>query len=134
LFALNTVICTLDRLYSIIKQKRPWQSFFPHIVHIGFLVALLGHLIGSVYGFKSQENIVFKGEPVPVPYTEGLSVRLEEVEVAYAPSGNLEMLKTTVTLLEGDKEALTDTIEINGPLIYKGKRPAYIQRYCILSC
>jgi cytochrome c biogenesis protein len=119
-FALNTVICTLDRLYSIIKQKRPWQSFFPHIVHIGFLVALLGHLLGSSYGFRSSGNIVFKGEPLSVPHTEGLSVRLEDVEIDYTPSGDLERLKTTVTLLEGDKEALTDTIEINGPLIYRG--------------
>jgi cytochrome c biogenesis protein ResB len=120
LFAVNTVVCTLDRLHSIIKRKRPWRSFLSHIVHIGFLVALLGHLIGSIYGFRSPGNIVFKGETAPVPNTEALSVRLEDVSMTFTPSGEVESLKTTVTLLEGDNEVVTDKIEINGPLIYKG--------------
>jgi cytochrome c biogenesis protein ResB len=120
LFALNTVVCTLDRLASIIKRKRPWQSFFPHIVHLGFLVALVGHLAGSTYGFRSPENFLFKGELTQVPDAEGLSVRLDDVEMSYSPSGDIDSLKTTVTLLEDDEEALTDAIEINGPLIYRG--------------
>src|SRR3972149_8647810 len=52
-FAVNTVVCTIDKVLAIVKNRRPWQAFFPHIVHIGFLIALVGHLAGSVWGFRS---------------------------------------------------------------------------------
>lgn len=119
-FTVNTAVCTIDRIYSIIKLKKPVQTFYPQIVHIGFLIALLGHLAGSVWGFKTYGNILVQGAAVPVPYAEGLMVRLENIDIKPGPSGDLESLKTKITLLQEDKEVLTDDIEINGPVIYKG--------------
>lgn len=120
LFTVNTAVCTADKVYSIIKTEKPWRSFFPHIVHIGFLVALIGHLAGSTWGFKSTGNIVFKGEDTPVPYQKGLFVRLEDVEAKASPSGELESLKTKVSLVKDKSTVLTDIIRINAPLIYDG--------------
>lgn len=120
IFTINTVVCTADKVYSIFRQKRPIQSLYPHIVHIGFLVALLGHLAGSAWGFKSNGNVLFKGEPKPVPHTSGLMVRLDDFEAKPSPSGDLESLKTRITLIKEDTGILTDDIEINGPVIYKG--------------
>lgn len=121
LFAINTAICTTDRVFSIIRNRSPWQTILPHIVHIGFLIALLGHLLGSSYGFKSPENFIMKGDSIAVPNSEGLKVRLDDVVVeGRANSKEIESLKTTVTLIEGAQEILTGDIEINGPLIYKG--------------
>lgn len=120
-FGLNTFVCTADKVWAVIRAKKPWQALFPHIVHIGFLVALLGHLAGSAWGFRSYDNMLYKGEIKPVPETAGLFVRLDGFEAKSSAEGGLEYLKTTVTLLDGDKkEILTGPIEINGPLIYKG--------------
>lgn len=121
LFAVNTVVCTADKIYAIVKNKRPWQSFFPHIVHIGFLFALLGHLAGSVGGFRSYGNVVFKGEMTPVPHQQNLFIRLDDMEMKGSPEGELEELKTKVTLLDGKgTEIKKGDIQINGPLLYKG--------------
>ena len=121
LFAINTFVCTIDRLYMIIRTKSAWQMILPHIVHVGFLIALIGHLLGSAYGFKSPENFIMKGDSLAVPTREGLKVRLDEVDVKATPDGReIESLKTTVTLIKDSKEILTGNIEINGPLIYKG--------------
>lgn len=121
LFTVNTAVCTIDKVYAILKNKRPWQSFFPHIVHIGFLIALLGHLAGSVGGFRSSGNLVFKGDSIPVPDESGLFLRLNDLEMKEGANGDLEHLRSNVTLLSADKsEILTGDIEINGPLIYKG--------------
>ncbi|MBI5491766.1 MAG: cytochrome c biogenesis protein ResB [Deltaproteobacteria bacterium] len=120
LFAVNTAVCTADRIYAIIKAHRPWQSFFPHLVHIGFFIALLGHLAGSVGGFRSYGHMVFKGDSIPVPESNGLYLRLDGVKVKQTPEGEPEEIKTGVTLLKDGSEILSDTIEINGPLIYKG--------------
>ncbi|MFQ5465879.1 MAG: cytochrome c biogenesis protein ResB [Thermodesulfobacteriota bacterium] len=120
LFAVNTVVCTAERLRSIVRLKLPVRTFFPHIVHIGFLVALVGHLASGAWGFRSYGNVLVEGRPAPVPHTEGLSVRLEGVETSSAPSGDLEDLRTTITLLDGERELLTEDIRINGPVIYRG--------------
>lgn len=121
LFAVNTFVCTVDRLYSIMRSGSPWQSILPHIVHIGFLIALIGHLLGSSYGFKSPENFIMKGDSVPVPMTDGLSVRLDDVDVETSPdTREITGLKSFVTLFDEGREVLSGDIEINGPLIYKG--------------
>ncbi|MBI3398349.1 MAG: cytochrome c biogenesis protein ResB [Deltaproteobacteria bacterium] len=120
IFAINTAVCTLDKLYSIFKDKRPWQSLFPQIVHIGFLIALLGHLIGSIYGFRSPGHFVFQGQTIQIPSQERLLLRFDDIEMKTSRRAGLEDLKTKVALLEDGKEILKDNIQINGPLIYKG--------------
>lgn len=120
LFAVNTAVCTADRVYSIIKIKRPWRSLYPHIVHIGFLIALLGHLSGSLWGFRSPGNVLFKDEPKAVPNEPGLLARFDDIEMKPTPEGDLDSLKVRLTLLKGTSEVLTKDVEINGPLIYRG--------------
>lgn len=120
IFAINAIVCTLDRLYSVLKDKKPWQTLLPQIVHIGFLIALLGHLIGSIYGFRSPANIVFQGQTIRVPYQQGLLLRFDDIEIKTSRKAGLEDLKTKVTLLKHGEEILKQDIQINGPLIYKG--------------
>jgi len=120
LFTINTVVCTLDKVFLILKSKRPVQSLFPHIVHVGFFIALLGHLAGSVGGFRSQGNVVFKGGSVPVPNAPGLTVRLNEMEIKGSEEQGLEYLRSNITLLKDGVEVKAGDIEMNGPVIYKG--------------
>ena len=120
LFTINTVVCTADKICSIVKARRPVQALFPHIVHIGFCVALLGHLAGSVAGFKTYGHTVFMGSSIPVPGQSALSLRLDDFELRETGEGELKYLKSTVTLIENGKEVKTDAIEINGPAFYKG--------------
>ncbi|MBI5969848.1 MAG: cytochrome c biogenesis protein ResB [Deltaproteobacteria bacterium] len=120
LFAINTAVCTVDKIYNIVKTKLPIQSFYPQIVHVGFLVAILGHLAGSVWGFKTYGNVLIKGAVAPVPRMEGLSMRLDGLETSQTPNGELTSVKTRITLIKDSKEILTDDIGINSPLLYKG--------------
>lgn len=120
IFAVNTLVCTLDRVYAILKNRRPIQSFFPHIVHVGFLIALLGHLVSSMAGFRSYGHVLFTGEPIPVPMNAGLSVRLDEMDIKTTSQGQLEDLRTTITILDGERAVKTDDIRINGPVFYNG--------------
>jgi len=89
-------------------------------VHIGFLIALLGHLIGSIYGFRSPGNLVFQGQTMQVPSQKGVSLRFDDIEIKASRSAGLEDLKTKVSLHKEGKEILRHNIMINGPLIYQG--------------
>lgn len=120
LFTINTAVCTLDKVSLILRSKRPARSFFPHIVHVGFLIALLGHLAGSVGGFRSQGNVVFKGGSAPVPNAPGLTVRLNEMEIKGSEERGLEYLRSNITLLRDGGEVKTGDIEMNSPVVYNG--------------
>ncbi len=120
IFTLNTIVCTTDKTIGIIRQKYPWQAFLPHLVHVGFLIAMLGHLVGATFGFKSPPTYISQGRLQPVPENPGLYIRLDSIEKEGNGYRDLKSLKTTVTLFDGAEKILTDTIEINGPLIYKG--------------
>ncbi|OGP13846.1 MAG: hypothetical protein A2052_06080, partial [Deltaproteobacteria bacterium GWA2_54_12] len=121
LFGVNAFVCTADKVYAVFKNRKPWAALFPHIVHIGFLIALLGHLAGSAWGFRSYGNVVFEGDSIPVPHAEGIFLRLDKSEMIVLPSGELDSLKTTVTLLDAKGENVAQgDIGMNSPLIHKG--------------
>jgi cytochrome c biogenesis protein ResB len=122
LVALNTIVCTADKVSSIIRGSKPKSALFPHIVHVGFLIAMLGHLVGSVYGFRSYENVIFMNEAINVPNTEELVVRLDDFEADISSTGNFKTLETTLTLIDPSDgtELLTKVISLNDPLIHKG--------------
>ncbi|HZX35561.1 MAG TPA: cytochrome c biogenesis protein ResB, partial [Thermodesulfobacteriota bacterium] len=120
LFAINTFVCTFDRLYSIIKMKRPWRSFLPQLAHAGFLVALLGHFTGSVSGFRSYGNVIVKGETAAIQAAEGISIRLNNTEVKNDKTGRPDFLKTSITVFEDGEEKKSGDAMMNSPLFYKG--------------
>ena len=121
LFGVNAFVCTADKVYAVFKNRKPWAALFPHIVHIGFLIALLGHLAGSAWGFRSYGNVVFEGDSIPVPHAEGIFLRLDKSEMIVLPSGVLDSSKTTVILLDAKGENVAQgDIGMNSPLIHKG--------------
>lgn len=120
LFAINTFVCTVDKIYSILKNKLPIRTFFPHIVHIGFLIALFGHLVGSLYGFRNPAIPVMKGEFISIPQQKNISIRFDDMDIKLSKTGMPTELKVMATVFENGKEILKDNIQINGPLLYKG--------------
>jgi hypothetical protein len=119
LFALNTFVCTIDKLYRIVRFKLPKRAFYPQIIHIGFMIALLGHLVGGLSGFRTAENILIKGRKTPVPFAENMMVRLDNLDTEFGTRGP-EKVRTTVTLFEGGKELRSADISINSPVIQNG--------------
>ncbi len=127
LFALNTTVCTIDRLYMIFTRRAPLRAVLPQLVHLGFLVALVGHLVGSVDGFRAYGNVAIEGEKVPVPYTEGLYMRLDGVDAEFSRVSGLTGLKVSMTLFEEDSIVYSDEMSINDPLIYRGIAFYYVK-------
>ncbi len=120
LFAVNISVCTVERLHSIVTSKRPWRSILPHLVHIGFVVALAGHFAGSLWGFRTSDNFLVKGMEVPVPYAEDLTMRLDDLYIKPSPRGGMEAMKTTVTILSKGKTEKRGVIEPNAPFFFRG--------------
>lgn len=145
-FAINTLVCSTDRLIpicrfffrervekitmggkdmeeedpSLFKKRKSLAPFYPYIAHIGFLVALIGHLVGSISGFKSYGNVVAEGGGMGVPYNKGLYLLLDRFDVHLSRYGYPDEMKSYVRLIEDEKVVREQVIQVNSPLIYKG--------------
>jgi hypothetical protein len=99
LYALNTILCTWDTTIDRWRkgQRSPWQHG-PAVVHVGFLLALLAHLVGAL---GSGE-----GEPLGVTAEwtdlgDGRQARVVELRPEEHPNGQLKQLLATLEVRDG---------------------------------
>ena len=148
-FSLNTVFCTYDRLSSLINAWRGkglrkeekelslvaedierkgvrLKTFLPYLAHIGFLIALSGHLVGSLFGFKGGEIRATTGEVVQIKESKNLAIKIGDLQVKLAKEGYPEEMSGEITLIKNRKAVKGKKIGINSPLIY-GDIAVYIK-------
>lgn len=89
------------------------------LLHLGLIVILIGAIYGSLTGFSAFQ-VAHAGETFQVPQST-FSVRVDKLwSENYANSEEIKGWYTTLTVIDGNQEVLTRTIEVNHPLTYKG--------------
>ena len=120
--------------YSFFQQKNLFYAFkglngriAPLIVHSSLLCVLIGALIGSLTGFKSQEivsktelfqieNIVNTGQ---LTYLPNLTTRINDFWITYNKQRIINQFYSDVSILNNQgNEAKRQTIFVNNPLIF----------------
>ncbi len=100
----------------------------PYITHLGIIIILVGALIGSLYGFRANVNIV-EGETVRKVYDfrRGQEISLEfdvkcdDFTVEFYPGTNRpKRYASDLKIIENGEIVAQKTIEVNTPLTYKG--------------
>ena len=143
IFSLNTIICTFDRLSSLFKVwnkgRKPEnddeetlvtqeisrgtgvriRTLLPYIAHVGFLIALAGHLTGSLWGFRGDDFSASSGDEVEIRQLAGFSIKVGALDMLVGKRGYPETMWGDVSLLRYGKEIKRQRVEINSPLIYK---------------
>ncbi len=108
-------------------EKFSWSHYGVYLVHISILLIFAGGLVGSLYGFKgsvmipetlSSEQIYSQKSSEPHPL--GFEVRCDEFDMEYYDTGMVKTYRSKLTILEDKKVILTQDIEVNQPLTYKG--------------
>jgi cytochrome c biogenesis protein len=108
LISLSITACSISK-----KPKR----IGVYITHISILVILFGTAIDNIFGFKAYVEIKEK-ETVPI---FDFNLRLDDFILEYYPDSNTPKdYKSVLTVLEKGRPVLTETIEVNHPLVYKG--------------
>ena len=142
-FSLNTIVCTFDRLSSLFRVWNKGRksenddeetlvsqdisrgkgvrirTLLPYVAHVGFLIALLGHLTGSLWGFKGDDFAAASGDEVEIKQLAGLSIKVGALDMIVSKRGYPETMWGDVSLLLGGKEIKKQRVEINSPLIYR---------------
>jgi len=120
-------ISEISPSFHLFAEKRKYSRLGVYFIHFSVLLILAGALIGSFYGFRGNVNIVEgqaadqvvlrSGQQARFP---GFRVKLEKFSVSFYPTGAPKEFKSNLTILEGSRKVLTDSIRVNHPLTYKG--------------
>jgi cytochrome c biogenesis protein len=89
-----------------------------HVAHLSATVIVLGGLIGSLYGFQ-EFGVCLEGQTYHIP-RGNFDLRIDKFWIDYHENGAVKSYNSTLTVLDGGREALHKTITVNDPLVYKG--------------
>jgi cytochrome c biogenesis protein len=116
-----------SQAYYLFAEKDKLSRLGVYFIHLSVLVILAGALIGYYFGFRGNVNLlegdsadraILRSEGQVQPL--GFSLRLDQFDVSFYASGAPKEFKSTVTILEGARQVLTEPIRVNHPLTYKG--------------
>ena len=111
---------------AIFGEKGRWTRLGVYIVHVSILFLLIGALMGGIFGFKGQLNLV-EGQSadsiiLSKQQTEkklGFTIKCNTFDVKFYDTGAPEEFKSNVSIIENDKEIFKEDIIVNSPLRYK---------------
>ncbi len=84
LLVLNTILCSSDMLWSRWGRAGMMPLLAPQLIHAGFLLVVLAHLL-SAYGGYMQQVEVSEGEVARLP--DGRQFGVSGLEVVMSPMG-----------------------------------------------
>ncbi len=132
LLLLNTVACLIDSLSAIAVRRRKGRviarRLLSQAVHLGFVIALTGHLVSSTTGFRTTNNRLAEGASIAMPGAQALSLRLNRLDVAYSKNGGMKRMEAALSLLRGDRVIKEQVVRLNEPLLYRGNA-VYLQHH-----
>jgi hypothetical protein len=85
----------------------------PQVMHAGFLLIVLAHLVSAVGGFKEALQV---GEGSEIGFPDGARVRIERLDAEVAKQGYVTDFAATLATSDGRR----GVIRPNKPFFYKG--------------
>lgn len=117
-----------DGKIYLFAQKGIYSRFGAYITHLSILIIMLGAIMGTVWGYKAYVNIAEGTSTTQVwprgsnqPLDIGFEVRCDDFQVTYYEGSQRPRDYTSdLVVIDGGKEVIKKTIEVNDPLTYKG--------------
>ncbi|MEK6635556.1 MAG: hypothetical protein AABY38_04305 [Planctomycetota bacterium] len=115
LYGINAFLCTLDSIIRKVKRGiKKIPLYGASIVHIGFVITLIAHLIGGLYSTTEP--------PVSVAdaWTDlgGVEMKVTDLKTSSYPNGMPKKIVAFVTVRKDGVE-LSDTLGYNNPVLLK---------------
>jgi len=117
----------IDSGFLTFSEKGRWSRLGVYIVHVSILVIFLGAAIGSFFGFKGSVMIpelrgtdkIFTAHD-STAINLGFTIRNDSFGIEFYGNGMPKEYKSSLTVLENNREILKKDIKVNSPLTYKG--------------
>jgi len=114
--------------FLVFQEKGRISRYGPYITHLGIVVVLVGALVGSLFGFRANVNIVEgsstdrvydfrRAQEIPL----GFEVRCDDFTVEFYPNTQRpKRYASVLSIIENGKVVVQKTIEVNVPLSFRG--------------
>jgi hypothetical protein len=117
LLTINTLLCSIQAVMDRWSRADIFLRISPQIVHIGFLLILLAHLLSAGWGYKLS-GMMPEGAYAPLPEDRAMS--LVQIKVQTGADGYPTDWSAEVDLFENNVRVMTGLLGPNQPLFYKG--------------
>jgi len=113
LYGLNTALATWHSVATKWRNgfRKP-GAYAAAFMHVGFLVALLAHLVGGIGG--REERLLLHGDWSELP--DGREVRVTSVDVERLPGGMPRAIRAAVEVRSGESAIEKGVLGYNEPL------------------
>jgi hypothetical protein len=113
LYGLNTALATWHSVSIKWRSgfRKPW-AYAAALIHIGFLLALLAHLVGGIGGREAR--LLLHGDWSEIP--DGRQVRVTSVDVDVLPGGMPKTVRVEVEVRRRDGSVESGVMGYNEPL------------------
>lgn len=117
LLTVNTVVCSLDSLWKKRSGADFWLRISPQLMHLGFLLILLAHLLSASSGFRVSGTLA-RGSAGVLP--DGKRLHVSRITMDSYPGGMPRAWWADVELRYGSQPAVRGTLGPNRPLFVDG--------------
>jgi len=113
----NTVVCSIDSLWRKTGGSGFWLRISPQLMHLGFLLILLAHLLSASTGFRVSGALSQGGTGV---LPDGKRLQVSRITMDAYPGGMPRAWWADVELRYGSKPAVRGKLGPNRPLFADG--------------
>ena len=117
LLTINTIVCSLQTIKAKWSRSDFLLRISPQVTHIGFLLIMIGHLLGAGWGYKLS-GMMSEDSFVRLPENRGLY--LQRILVQTDTAGFMQDWSAEASLYENSGLVKSGTLGPNKPLFYKG--------------
>ena len=114
---INTLACSVEAVAVRWSRSEFLLRISPQIMHAGFILILLAHLLSAVSGYKLS-GMLPEGGFGRLPEDRG--VLLQEIRIQTDSSGYMTDWTASVSLYEKDRLVKSDVLRPNKPVFYRG--------------
>ena len=106
ILSLNAFFCSIEAL------RKKGRSIAPHLMHAGFLLVVVAHLLSSYGGFKQQLQMVEGGS---IGFPDGEQLLVERISAEFGQMGTMSAYRAELKL-----NGKVQGVQPNRPLFHKG--------------
>lgn len=108
-------------------EKGRWTRLGAYVIHVGFLLVLLGGLLGSLAGYTGYLNLAEGQSGNQVELKDGeevrdlpFTIRCNSFSVSYYPDGSVNEYRSMLSVIRDGKTVRQAEVLVNHPLRYEG--------------
>ncbi len=130
LLSINTFVCTTDRVFTLVRFRYRFKSWWrfclrlgPHVMHYAMLIMFLGYLVSYLFSGTHLGKILLPEKSI---FVNGVKITLKQMDIKYYEGTRMPHLQGRVIdvkaaiLFEDARGKSFQTIAHNRPAIFRG--------------